>query len=115
MTHRGLPAFAVLVVVLGVLLFGTAPTAAIGQVAVADQAAADQDLVARVGSPAQDDDPGRCRTIIGCAEAGPKPENPGDRGGYAQLLTLVVLFSGVGFIMTKVLRAARSSQPGPPG
>ena len=124
MTHRGRPASAVLVVVLWVLL-GAAPTGAGAQVGVANQDVANQDVanragaaqavVAPVGSPAQDDDPARCRTIIGCAEAGPQPENPGDRGGYAQLLTLVVLFSGVGFIMTKVLRAARSSQPGPPG
>jgi hypothetical protein len=59
---------------------------------------------------AQDELPDQCRTIIGCADAGPKPENPGDRGGYAQLLTLVVLAGGVGFIMTKVIRAARDSQ-----
>jgi hypothetical protein len=59
---------------------------------------------------AQDEIPDQCRTIIGCADAGPKPENPGDRGGYAQLLTLVVLAGGVGFIMTKVIRAARDSQ-----
>ena len=59
---------------------------------------------------AQDEIPDQCRTIIGCADAGPRPENPGDRGGYAQLLTLVVLAGGVGFIMTKVIRAARDSQ-----
>jgi hypothetical protein len=59
---------------------------------------------------AQDEIPDQCRTIVGCADAGPKPENPGDRGGYAQLLTLVVLAGGVGFIMTKVIRAARDSQ-----
>ena len=59
---------------------------------------------------AQDEIPDQCRTIIGCAAAGPTPENPGDRGGYAQLLTLVVLAGGVGFIMTKVIRAARDSQ-----
>ncbi|MEQ8840012.1 MAG: hypothetical protein RIB98_03450 [Acidimicrobiales bacterium] len=56
----------------------------------------------------QDDDiPDACRTIIGCADAGPAPENPGDRGGYAQLLTLVVLASGVGFILVKVGLAVR--------
>ncbi len=72
-------------------------------------------ISAQITVATQHDDPGRCRTIIGCADAGPKPENPGDRGGYAQLLTLAVLTGGVGFIMTKVVRAARSSQPDSPG
>ncbi len=57
---------------------------------------------------AQDDEiPDACRTIIGCPDAGPKPENPGDRGGYAQLLTLVVLAGGVGFIAVKIGLAVR--------
>jgi len=56
---------------------------------------------------AQDDIPDACRTIIGCADAGPKPESPGDRGGYAQLLTLLVLACGVGFIAVKVSLAVR--------
>lgn len=65
-----------------------------------------------IGGPgpaaAQDDEiPDACRTIIGCADAGPEPENPGDRGGYAQLLTLAVLAGGVGFIVFKVGRAVR--------
>jgi hypothetical protein len=57
---------------------------------------------------AQDDIPDACRTIVGCPDAGPKPENPGDRGGYAQLLTLLVLAGGVGFIATKVGLAVRA-------
>ena len=60
---------------------------------------------------AQDEIPDQCRTIIGCADAGPAPENPGDRGGYAQLLTLGVLVVGVGFIMTKVVRGTRRAAP----
>jgi len=56
---------------------------------------------------AQDDIPDACRTIVGCPDAGPKPENPGDRGGYAQLLTLLVLAGGVGFIGIKVGLAVR--------
>jgi hypothetical protein len=56
---------------------------------------------------AQDGISDACRTIIGCADAGPKPENPGDRGGYAQLLTLAVLAGGVGFIAIKITRAVR--------
>lgn len=72
--------------------------------------------LASVPAAAQDDEiPDQCRTIIGCADAGPKPENPGDRGGYAQLLTLVVLAGGVTFIMVKITRAARASQPKPTG
>ena len=65
-------------------------------------------LTAAAPAAAQDDDiPDACRTIIGCPDAGPKPENPGDRGGYAQLLTLVVLAGGVGFIAIKVGLAVR--------
>lgn len=56
---------------------------------------------------AQDDIPDSCRTIIGCPDAGPEPEAPGDRGGYAQLLTLAVLATAVGFISVKVGLAVR--------
>lgn len=60
-----------------------------------------------------------CFTIVGCADAGPEPENPGDRGGWAQLMTLGVLVGAVAFIMTKVIRGARATQstrqPTPPG
>lgn len=66
-------------------------------------------VVISVGpAAAQDDIPDACRTIIGCPDAGPKPENPGDRGGYAQLLTLGVLTCGVGFIAVKVTLAVRA-------
>jgi hypothetical protein len=58
----------------------------------------------------QDDTPAPCRTILRCTEDPPRPQNPGDRGGYAQLLTLAVLASGVGFIMIKVFRAGMASQ-----
>lgn len=58
---------------------------------------------------AQDDDiPDACRTIVGCPDAGPEPEAPGDRGGYAQLLTMVVLGAGVAFILVKVGLAVRA-------
>jgi|GEM_PF-1444005 hypothetical protein len=56
---------------------------------------------------AQDEVPDACRTIIGCPDAGPKPEHPGDRGGYAQFLTLGMLIVGVGFIGIKITRAVR--------
>jgi hypothetical protein len=66
-------------------------------------------LTLALGAPvaAQDDIPDACRTIIGCSDAGPKPEHPGDRGGYAQFLTLGMLILGVGFIGIKVTRAVR--------
>ena len=76
------------------------------------------DLALQVALPApalaQDDLPDQCRTIIGCPDAGPEPENPGDRGGWAQLMTLGVLALAVAFVMTKVIRAARAAQPGEP-
>lgn len=60
-----------------------------------------------------DDLPDACRTIIGCPDAGPKPENPGDRGGYAQLLTLAGLAGGVAFIGWKISRAVRAGDRRP--
>lgn len=47
------------------------------------------------------DDAGR---IIGSPSAGPKPDNPGDRGGYAQLLTAIVLFTALAFIAWNIRR-----------
>ena len=51
--------------------------------------------------------PTACRTIIGCDDAGPKPQSPGDRGGWAQFLTLGAVAVGLAFITTKVVRATR--------
>ncbi len=48
-----------------------------------------------------------CRTIIGCVDAGPEPQSPGDRGGWAQFLTLGAVGIGLAFIATKVIRATR--------
>ncbi len=62
-------------------------------------------LGAQVTDPDYLDDAGR---IIGSPGAGPKPENPGDRGGYAQLLTLAVMVGGVGFIGWRVTRHLRN-------
>lgn len=47
--------------------------------------------------------------IIGSPDAGPDPQTPGDRGGWAQLMTLGVLTVAVGFIMWRVFRAARKA------
>lgn len=46
--------------------------------------------------------PAACRTIIGCDDAGPKPQSPGDRGGWAQLMTLLMLAVAVTFITVKI-------------
>lgn len=55
--------------------------------------------------------------IIGTPEAGPNPQHSGDRGGWAQLLTLGVIAGGVGFIMWRIISAARqapgSTEAGP--
>lgn len=75
-------------------------------------------LAPAAGTPpfVQDDDiPDQCRTIIGCPDAGPEPENPGDRGGYAQFLTLGALAAGVGFILFRIGRAVRTGPSTPDG
>ncbi len=55
--------------------------------------------------------PAACRTIIGCDNAGPKPQSSGDRGGWAQLLTLLMLAVAVTFIAVKIFatRARKKS------
>ncbi len=52
------------------------------------------------------DDAGR---IIGSPAAGPDPEHPGDRGGYAQFMTLAVMAGGIGFIAWRITRHARNT------
>ena len=47
------------------------------------------------------DDAGR---IIGSPDAGPKPEHNGERGGYAQLLTMLGIFVAVGFVAWRIRR-----------
>ena len=47
------------------------------------------------------DDAGR---IIGSPAAGPKPENPGDRGGYAHLPPAFMSFAGLTFIALRIWR-----------
>lgn len=54
--------------------------------------------------------PEACRTIIGCDDAGPKPQSPGDRGGWAQFMTLGAVAIGLAFIATKIIRAARKAK-----
>lgn len=45
--------------------------------------------------------------IIGSPEAGPKPQQSGDRGGSLQFATLGAVAVAVGFIMWRITRAAR--------
>ncbi len=59
---------------------------------------------AQVTDPDFLDDAGR---IIGSPAAGPKPENPGDRGGYAQILTLAMMAGSVAFIGWRIARQVR--------
>ncbi len=47
---------------------------------------------------------------IGSPNAGPKPQNSGDRGGWAQLLVLGVLATGVSFIMWRIFHDSRGGQ-----
>ena len=56
-----------------------------------------------------DDAPG-LGSITGSPEAGPDPEDAGDRGGFAQLGVAIVLLSGIGFIASRVVRGARSQR-----
>lgn len=48
--------------------------------------------------------------ITGSPEAGPDPEDAGDRGGFAQLTLAVVLGAAVLFIGSRLVRAAQANQ-----
>ena len=65
-------------------------------------------LLVPTPAAAQGDTLDCARTIVGCADAGPEPEHSGDRGGYAQFLTLGFLVGGVGFIGYKITSAVRA-------
>ena len=47
--------------------------------------------------------------IIGSPDAGPKPQQSGDRGGSLQFVTLGAVAVAVAFIMWRIIRAARRS------
>ena len=47
--------------------------------------------------------------IVGTPEAGPEPEDAGDRGGFAQLGLAIVLFVAIGFIASRVVKGARAA------
>lgn len=61
-------------------------------------------VAAELTDPDYLDDAGR---IIGSPAAGPDPEHPGDRGGYAQFLTLGVMVGGLSFIAWRITRQVR--------
>jgi hypothetical protein len=67
----------------------------------------------------QDDEPAipaGAGRIIGSPDPGPDPEHPGDRGGWAQFLTLGAIVGGVGFIMWRITSSARRARrPTTPG
>ncbi len=46
--------------------------------------------------------------ITGTPDPGPAPEDPGDRGGFAQLGVAIVLLSGIAFIGSRVIQGARA-------
>lgn len=49
-------------------------------------------------------------SIIGSPDPGPKPEDAGDRGGWAQLALGSVMILGVGFIVRKIFREAEAGR-----
>ncbi len=71
---------------------------------IVDPAAAHGTVIIAGSAP---DDAGNS---IGSPNAGPKPQNSGDRGGWAQLLILGVLATGVSFIMWRIFHDARGGQ-----
>lgn len=48
--------------------------------------------------------------IVGSPEAGPEPEDAGDRGGWAQLTLAVVIAGGVLFIGSRILKESRAGR-----
>ena len=46
--------------------------------------------------------------ITGSPDAGPEPEDAGDRGGAAQLVLAVMIFGGIAFIVSRIALATRS-------
>jgi len=56
-----------------------------------------------------DDAPG-LGSIVGTPDAGPDPEDAGDRGGFAQLGLAIALFLGLGFIGWRIVRESRQGR-----
>ncbi len=98
MIHRILGAFAI---VSAVMLSPMGPVTIVGHDALAGAA-----VVHRLGSIP--DDAGHS---IGSPDAGPKPQQSGDRGGSAQLTLLALLVIAVSFVMWKIFHDARGGRP----
>ncbi len=56
-----------------------------------------------------DDAPG-LGSIIGSPDAGPEPDDAGDRGGYAQLGLAIVLLVAVSFIGWRIFRESKRNR-----
>ena len=56
-----------------------------------------------------DDAPG-LGSIIGSPDAGPEPDDAGDRGGYAQLGLAIVLITAVCFIGWRIVRESKRNR-----
>ena len=54
-------------------------------------------------------------SIVGTPDPGPKPEHSGDRGGWAQFLTLGLIVAGVGLVGWRIARGMRSARAAEPG
>lgn len=86
-----------------------------GIVAVGVAVSGSEDLSAQPAISAQvtpleeegEDAPG-LGVIVGTPEAGPEPEDAGDRGGFAQLGLAIVLFAAIGFMASRVIKGARA-------
>ena len=94
-------AIAIVIIAMTVVGVSPAPAAMFGGASAAD---------ASVMQPAGavPDDAGHS---IGSPDAGPKPEQSGDRGGSAQLTLLALLIVAVSFVMWKIFHGARGGRP----
>lgn len=84
-----------------------AETAASWSIPADSQGDSVQDSPAQSQGDSEQDLPAGAGRIIGSPQPGPDPESSGDRGGWAQLLTLGALAVGISFIMWRIVRAAR--------
>ncbi len=88
-------------IVLAVMLSPLGSVSFVGETSPAGAA-----VLHRVGSIP--DDAGHS---VGSPEAGPKPQQSGDRGGSAQLTLLALLVLAVSFVMWKIFHDARGGRP----
>ncbi len=89
------------IVAIGILLSGPAM--------IAESSTASAAGIAEDAGDVDPEIPPGAGRIIGSPDAGPDPLQSGDRGGWAQLVTLGALTCGVGFIMWKIISAARQA------